>query len=76
MEKQVPSSKFVSLKTSSTVGLKIRANTKGSIKFASPATIRRRILMVFCGLLLMLMIFKVNVMHTWCQEMGDGLSFP
>jgi hypothetical protein len=47
MEKQVPSSKFVRLKTSRTVGLKIRANTKGSIKFASPATIRRRILMVF-----------------------------
>ncbi|MEO9953157.1 MAG: hypothetical protein ABJF08_05225 [Nonlabens sp.] len=51
MEKQAPSSRLVSSKTSKTVGLKIRASTKGSIKFASPARMRRMILINFCPLL-------------------------
>ncbi len=76
MEKQVPISRFVSSKTSSTVGLKIRASTKGNIKFASPATMSRRMLTVFCGLFIMWMGVKVNVIHTSYREMRGGLSGP
>jgi hypothetical protein len=58
----------VSSKTSSTVGLKIRASTKGNIKMASPARMRRVICIAFCPLLKMFAEFKVKIVNSFYRK--------